>query len=345
VHEKLASLPFSLIVTTCQDDLLTQALKAAGKTPITQRYHLRGDKRDNPEFVLPGSPSSPVVFHLFGDAEEPSSLVLSENDVLDFLIKVISERPPLPNSLLRALKRVGHSFLFVGFGIRHWDLRILLKLLLRALELSRSGPAIAAEPLHGLLHSDREEQEMILFYQRGTRVELEDDDIGVFLTKLSERLQAEGGFTGQVAPSGPRPRVFISYASEDEDLASRVFDALQKAYFVPWLDRESLRGGDDWDERIEADLDASDFTLVLYTPAFCRKTDSYVNKEVALACDRALKVRGSFLIPLRTSDITDLNRVEELRKYDEMELRPTRCDEDMAKVISTMRREYQRRNR
>jgi hypothetical protein len=343
VHDKLASLPFSLILTTCQDALLTQALKAAGKTPITQRYHLRGDKRDNPEFVLPGSPSSPVVFHLFGNAEEPSSLVLSENDVLDFLIAVVSERPPLPNSLLRALKRVGQSFLFVGFGIRHWDLRILLKVLLRALELSRSGPAIAAEPLGGLLQSDRDE--MILFYQRGTRVELEDDDVGAFLTKLSQRLEAEGGFAGQVVPLGSRPRVFISYAREDGDLASRVFDALQKAYFEPWLDRESLGGGDDWDKRIEADLNASDFALVLYTPAFCRKTDSYVNKEVAQACNRALKVRGSFLIPLRTNDIADADRVDELRKYGEMELRLTEFDEDISKVISTMRREYQRRNR
>jgi hypothetical protein len=210
--------------------------------------------------------------------------------------------------------------------------------------MDRSGPAFAAEPLGSLLQSDREE--MILFYQRGTRVELEDDDVGSFLTKLSQKLEAEGGFAGQAAPLGPRPRVFISYAREDGDLASRVFDALQKAYFEPWFDRESLGGGDDWNKRIEADLDASDFTLVLYTPAFCRKTDSYVNKEVALACDRAQKVRGSFLIPLRTADIADADRVEELRKFNEMQLRPaTGFEEDIAQVISTMRREYQRRNR
>ncbi len=343
VHEQLAALPFSLIVTTGQDGMLEQALKAAGKTPITHRYHLRGDKRENPEFVLPGTPASPVVFHLFGSAEEPSSLVLSENDVLDFLIRVVSERPPLPNSLLRVLKRVGQSFLFVGFGIRHWDLRILLKILLRALELNRSGPAIAAEPLDGLIQSDRDE--MILFYQRGTRVELEDDDVGDFLTKLSQRLEADGGFVGQAAPLGPRPRVFISYAREDAALASRVFDALQKAYFEPWLDQESLQGGDDWNKRIENDLDASDFVLVLYTPAFCRKTDSYVNKEVALACERALRVRGSFLIPVRTEVLSEDDRVDALRKFDEMELRETDFDEDFAKVVSILKREYQRRNR
>ncbi len=343
VHEQLAALPFSLIVTTSQDSLLEQALKAAGKSPVSQRYHLRGDKRENPEFVVPGSPASPVVFHLFGSAEEPSSLVLSENDVLDFLIRVVSERPPLPNSLLRVLKRIGQSFLFVGFGIRHWDLRILLKILLRALELNRSGPAVAAEPLDSLIPSDRDE--MILFYQRGTRVELEDADVGTFLTKLSERLEADGGFVGQAAPLGPRPRVFISYAREDAALASKVFDALQKAYFEPWLDQESLQGGDDWNKRIEADLDASDFVLVLYTPEFCRKTDSYVNKEVALACERALRVRGSFLIPVRTVDLTEEDRVDALRKFDEMELRETDFDEDFSKIVSVLKREYQRRNR
>jgi TIR domain/SIR2-like domain len=343
VHQMLAALPFSLIVTTGQDNALEQALKAAGKSPISQRYHLRGDKRDNPEFILPGAPSSPVVYHLFGSVDEPTSLVLSENDVLDFLIHVVSERPPLPNSLLRALKRVGQSFLFLGFGIRRWDLRVLLKVLVRALELNRSGPAVAAEPLSGLLQSDRDE--MILFYQRGTRVELEDDAVESFLAKLTQRLEADGGFIEQPVSLGASPRVFISYAREDTDLASRIYDTLQKNYFEPWLDQQSLEPGEDWNQRIESDLDTSDFVLVLYTRAFVKKTDSYVNKEVALAAERALRVRGSFLIPIRIGEISDWDRVEALRKYDEIELRPAAFDDDMAKIITIMRREYQRRQR
>lgn len=343
VYKALAALPFSLILTTCHDTLLTRALLDAGKKPIVQRYHLRGDKRDNPEFVLPGTPTAPLIYHLFGHAQEPASLVLSENDVLDFLIGIVSERPPLPNSLVRALKRVGQSFVFVGFGIRHWYLRVLLKVVIRALELQRSGSAVAAEPLRGLLEPDREQT--ILFYQRGTRVEVEDADVGSFLADLARRLEAEGGFIGQATQIGPRPRVFISYAREDDELAARVFDALQKSHFEPWLDREQLSGGEIWDQRIESELDATDFALVLYTPAFCRKTDSYVNKEVALARRRALSVRGSFLIPLRTDDISDEDRVPELSNYQEMALRPAYFDEDFAKVVSTMLRDYQRRNR
>ena len=343
VHKALASLPFSLILTTCQDTLLTHAMEDTGKKPIIQRYHLRGDKRDNPEIVLSGAANAPLIYHLFGHAQEPASLVLSENDVLDFLIAIVSERPPLPNSLLRTLKRVGQSFLFVGFGIRHWYLRVLLKVVIRALELHRSGSAIATEPLRGLSEPDREQT--ILFYQRGTRIEVEDTDVGSFLADLVQRLEAEGGFVGQATAIGPRPRVFISYAREDGALAARVCDALQKSHFQPWLDREQLRGGEIWDQRIESELDATDFALVLYTPAFCRKTDSYINKEVALARRRALSVRGSFLIPLRTDEIADEDRVPELSEYQEMALRHASFDEDFAKVVSTMLRDYQRRNR
>ena len=114
------------------------------------------------------------------------------------------------------------------------------------------------------------------------------------LTKLNERLNAEGGVVAQSAPTGPRPRVFISYAREDRDLASMTFDALQKADFDPWLDTAELRGGDLWDERVSDEINAADFTLVLYSPALCRKRDSYVNKEIHLARERDLCVRGPF---------------------------------------------------
>jgi len=322
---------------------MSRALKEAGKSPLAYRYHMRGDKRENPEFALSGSASAPVVYHLFGNAREPGSLVLSENDLLDFLIAIVSERPPLPNSLNRALKRSGQSFLFVGFGISQWYLRVLMKVLVRSLELHRTASTIAAESLRGLSESDRERT--ILFYQRGTRIEVEDADVSEFLAELAQRLAAEGGVVPETPALGPRPRVFISYAREDGALASRLFEALDRSSFEPWLDEEALIGGENWDQRIRDELAATDYALILYTPALCRKTDSYVNQEIALARKRALGVRGSFLIPLRTTDIDVEDRVAELSEYQEMQLRPECFDQDLSKVVSTMLRDFQRRNR
>jgi hypothetical protein len=343
VHRSLASLPFSVILTTCHDALLTRALQESGKRPLVCRYYFRGDRHDNPEFAPSETPDEPVIYHLFGFAQEPRSLVLSENDVLDFLIAIVSERSPLPNTLSRILKRKYQSFLFVGFGIKQLHLRILLKVLIRALELDRTGSAVATESLRDLLEGDREQT--ILFYQRGTRVEIEDAEIRAFLVELTRRLEAAGGVVSQAPPVGPRPRVFISYAREDSVLANSVCHVLQTSNFEPWLDKESLMGGDLWDQRIREQLEDADYVLVLYTPALSRKTDSYVNKEIALASDRALAVRGNFLIPLRTGEVAPENRVDELSKYQEMTLRPECFDEDMAKVLSTLRRDYERRNR
>ena len=62
---------------------------------------------------------------------------------------------------------------------------MLLKVLMRSLEFHRTGSkTIATEPLLGLSEFDREQT--ILFYQRGTAIELEDAETGAFLTKLKD---------------------------------------------------------------------------------------------------------------------------------------------------------------
>ena len=146
---------------------------------------MRGDKRDNPEFIFPVLTMRLWSTTFSEMSDEPGSLVLSENDLLDFLIAIVSERPPLPNSLRCALKRTGQSFLFVGFGIKQWYLRVLMKVLVRALELHRTASAIATEPLSGLSALDREQT--ILFYQRGTRIEIEDADVAMFPRRSSRK--------------------------------------------------------------------------------------------------------------------------------------------------------------
>lgn len=343
VHRAIARLPFALILSSSHGDLFERALSAAGKDPISQYYHFRGDKRENSEFAVPGSPKTPVIYHLFGSASQPASLVLSENDLLDFLIRIVSERPPLPNSLVRALKRSGQSFLFLGFGIKQWYPRLLLKLLLRIFELQNAGSAFAAEPLLGLSDSDREQT--VLFYERGTRIQVLDVEVAHFLEELTKRLTAAGGYAGRIDGLGRRPKVFVSYASEDAGLAARISERLSTSQLDPWIDKEGLRGGLRWDQQIEEELDASDFFVVVSTPALARKTDSYVNKEIALATRRALNVRGAYLIPVRTSDSADDDRIPELHEYQELRLDPAKFDEDMSKLVSHIVREYQRRSR
>jgi hypothetical protein len=343
VYASLAALPFSLILTSSQDDAVARCLVEQGKTPITQRYHFRAFNaaEENPDFPIPSSPDNPVLYHLFGHVRDPASLVLSENDILDFIIAIARRQPPIPDPLVRALQRAEKNFLFVGFGIRQWYLRVLLKVLVRRLELNHKGSAIA-ERLESLPPLDR--QQTVLFYRRGTRLEVADMDLDAFVTQLTERVQRDGGYVGRTSTT-VRPRVFLSYATEDQDLVARLANALQKAGLEPWFDKDSLRPGMIWDRQIEDDLDASDFVVVVHTPALERKTDSYVNKELALAKRRAMRVRGPFVFPLRTEDLPESQRIADLVEYQEILLRHDHFDEDTAKLSSALIRQYQLRSR
>jgi type IV secretory pathway TraG/TraD family ATPase VirD4 len=44
--------------------------------------------------------------------------------------------------------------------------------------------------------------------------------------------------------------VFISYASQDADAATRIRDMLREAGLEVWFDQSELRGGDAWDASI-----------------------------------------------------------------------------------------------
>jgi hypothetical protein len=115
----------------------------------------------------------------------------------------------------------------------------------------------------------------MLFYQRGrergTRIEVEDDDVVTFLTEFNRRLEAEGGFAGVSTPIGLRPRVFIGHAREDAGLALEIFDQLKKSLCDPWIDRSDLGPGVDRDQTIRSELATTDFVIILCTRTLVSK--------------------------------------------------------------------------
>lgn len=340
-HRLLADLPFTLILSTTHDGLLARALEEKGKAPFVARYNFRGNRLDNTELLVQGSPQSPIIYQLFGDADSPDSLVLSENDLLDLLIAVVSGTAPLPYSLIRALHHAT-SVLFVGFGIRYWYLRVVLKVLVKALGLTQAIKFVATETLSDLADSDRDQT--VLFYQRGgTRIQVcHEITIPEFLSILGAKLNKAGGYKGPTTVLGTRPRVFISYASEDREIAARLYSSLL-VEFDPWFDKQDLQGGDLWEQAIVDGLRNTHFVLVIYSSALSRKRDSYVNREIELARKRASEIRGRCLIPLRTEEISQQERIAELQDFQEVPLGTDTYEDDVKKLLSLMRREFQRR--
>lgn len=341
LHRALAELPFGLVLTTSHDNLMESALADRSLTVARRWYHFRGEPRDNVELDEPPVPGSPVVYHLFGACDEPSSLVLTENDLLDFLIHAISSRPKLPDSLRLALRH--KTFLFFGFGIRHWNVRVLLKLLVRMLEVA--GGSVALESLGGL--GDRERQQTVLFYKRGSRIEVADMEALAFIAELQSRLAAAGGYSGPRRSTLRRPSVFISYERRDEDLARRLFEALPPDKFDPWLDRECLGPGEDWNAELEQRLAETDYALVLNGPHLADKKVGYVNKEIQALLERQkCHQRGTrFLLPLLVDAMDPEHGLADLRFLQQMPLRANQLQEDADAVSRTLLRDHQLRIR
>ena len=362
IHDLVAALPFHLILTTAHDNLLSKAMRSAGKQPSNKSFRLRGISAHNDASMLPDAadtsfgcsynPDTPNIYHLFGAADEPNEMVISEEDITDFFLALIREKGKrIPVGMASMMQQNSHRYLFLGFGIRQLHLRVLIKLFIKALvDNSKGNPYLVTESLNGL--QEDEISQTLAFFKRGTKIEVENNSLVSFLEELLQRFLQAGGYKGagqlQAAPKqGPKVNVFISYVHEDVHIVRRLFKGLQEAGLRPWMD-DLLEGGRRWDPELEEQIESSDFVVVVMTPTLVRKTDSYVNKEIALAIERSKRIRGSvgsFLVPLATSDLQPDHVVPELEPFHRLQLRDDAFADDLARLVSDLKKNFQRRAR
>lgn len=109
---------------------------------------------------------------------------------------------------------------------------------------------------------------------------------------------APDGFAKMQAESGQSqvPKVFLSYASEDRELAGQIAQALLSQGVDTWWDTWEIRAGDSLRRKIDAGLADCTHFLVLLTPVSLTKP--WVNQEMDAGLVRMLNERIVFL-PVR----------------------------------------------
>ena len=328
LHDDLAALPFRLILTTSHDPLMETALRRKeDKSLSVGRYNYKGASRDLMSESEP-SVDSPLLFHLYGHVDEPDSLVLTETQLLEYLTALISKSPPLPRDIKAALTQ-SKLFLFLGFGLDRWYLRILLHVL-NVLRKRARGFAIEniGRP------EGAPSEDAILFY-KDFKLDIYRQDVSEFVQEIRTRC----GPSRAGSPSRPAPRiaseppsVFICHANEDKEKARLINDALKGNGIQAWLDKESLRGGDRWDSLVESTIGTIRYFIVLNSRALVDKTRerSYVNKEIKLALRSEDWRMGNFIIPVVIDD-TPLLKI--LDKYQAVDLRSPDGLRDLVRAI------------
>jgi hypothetical protein len=138
-HGILARLPFPVYMTTNYDDFMVGALSRHRRNPSRElcRWNASPAMRAEPTVLEPAfvpSTANPLVYHLHGHVSVPESLVLTEDDYLDFLVAVSRDSRILPHQIQKAL--AGTSLLFIGYRLADWDFRVLHRGLVMAGEAS-----------------------------------------------------------------------------------------------------------------------------------------------------------------------------------------------------------------
>jgi hypothetical protein len=102
---------------------------------------------------------------------------------------------------------------------------------------------------------------------------------------------------------------FISYASEDRDLAEALDVTLSQCGYKVWRDRGQLTLGDSLTEKINEGLTASRYAIVILSKAFIRK--NWPRAELNAQQVRAIGEGQKVILPVRR----DLDHEEMARHF------------------------------
>lgn len=126
-HLMLAKLNLRTIVTTNFDSFLREAiLHKQQKKARVGICRWRGEDSSTSDYQgLQGSDAEPLIFHVFGYEIDSTSMVLTDDDYLDFSRRVAMDQWRIPG-LLRS-DMTTSTLLFLGYDVRDLDFRLLLK--------------------------------------------------------------------------------------------------------------------------------------------------------------------------------------------------------------------------
>src|SRR5450755_3084481 len=105
--------------------------------------------------------------------------------------------------------------------------------------------------------------------------------------------------------------VFLSYASEDAIVASRICESLRGAAIEVWFDQSELRGGDAWDAAIRKQIKACALFLPIISENTSARFEGYFRLEWKLAVDRShlIATERAFILPVVIDGVREADAV------------------------------------
>ncbi len=135
----LAHFDIPIYLTTSFHTFMAQALEKSNKTPRLELCAWHDESGPSPSLFdsdeYEDNPQTPVVYHLHGMDADPATLVLSEDDFLDFLVNVTQHEQAVPNRIHQAM--ADSSLLLLGYELQDWEFRVLFRGLIKSKPTAR----------------------------------------------------------------------------------------------------------------------------------------------------------------------------------------------------------------
>lgn len=205
LYQKIADIPFPLIINTAPDTTLNNLLKEKGIGFDYDFYHKGRAPKE------PGKTQARYIYNIFGDHRELDSMILTYRDLYEYLHSIMGDNGLKIKGLLRETKAV----LFFGFSFDKWYFQLLLWLMQIEDKLLNSHD-ITQENIKHFYHEEFD----VEFFENSSAAEL--------IEALHKALQ-DGQITEPEAQKVASTEIFISYAwkGASEEMANLIETTLQ----------------------------------------------------------------------------------------------------------------------
>jgi hypothetical protein len=302
-----------LFVSTTPDRLLAQAInevrfqgrRATRELTFSPNQSTQSTSEQQRN-AQPAAATDTVVLSLFGQAASLPQYAIHEEDRLEWLHALLSDKASLPEGIGSQLKE--QPMLFIGCEIPDWIGRFLLRM------SSNTRLSHERKQFFFVGSSTAHEPALSNFFATYWKAQVQQLEMAPtdFVAKLRKRWEATRPVDGDCPP--PDARIFISYMREDADAAGKLYNAITELGGDVWLDKRQIRPGNAWQRDT---LTAIRRTIRLFIPVISanteREEEGYVFKEWNVAVDRALSIpRRRFIVPVIVDKDYDPGRYKQI---------------------------------
>ncbi|MEP6465936.1 MAG: SIR2 family protein [Parafilimonas sp.] len=180
-YKKIAAIPFHTIIAVTRYPFLVESFKNNNINFQHRWFSKIFDKSKTEEDIDAPSGELPLVYNLFGKFDIDESLLLTHNDLFDYLTKLLSDNA-IPTKLKEIVKS-SNEIIFLGFKFERWYVQLLLRLF-ELHDLNAQFERIS------LISGD--DEDILSICETDFKMNFIEDNIDSFVSTLYDKCSAAG---------------------------------------------------------------------------------------------------------------------------------------------------------